>query len=119
MRQAVEALFAPDGAVMLAGSSVDAMLKEKGYKDGSVYKRIEAAVGDGLLTKDMGEWAHAVRLSSNSPRHADLEAPHATREEAEAAIEFVRALAQFLFVLPARVARGKAAADKSVAEANG
>lgn len=110
MRQALEALGAPDGAVMLAGSAVDAMLKEKGYQDGSVHSRIERAVKDNVLTADMGAWAHEVRLAANAPRHADRESPHATKQEALAALEFTRALAQFLFILPARVERGKQAA---------
>lgn len=111
MRQAHDSLFAPDGAVMLAGSAVDAMLKDKGLSQGSVYKRIEEAVTANLLTPEMGEWAHAVRLAANSPRHADLDEPHATREEAEATLEFVNALGQFLYVLPERIRKGKAAAS--------
>ena len=115
--QAVEALAAPDGAVMLAGSAVDAMLKEKGLTEGSVYSRIEKAVETHLLTPAMGEWAHAVRLSANNPRHADLAEPHATAEEARATIEFAKALGQFLFVLPAKIARGKEAAEKAKSDA--
>ncbi|WP_252364930.1 DUF4145 domain-containing protein [Sphingobium yanoikuyae] len=87
------------------------MLKEKGYKDGSVYQRIEKAVADHVLTADMGKWAHAVRLQANQPRHADLDAPHASKEEARQAVEFVKALGDFLFVLPARIASGTQAAE--------
>jgi hypothetical protein len=111
LRQASESLSAPDGAVMLAGSAVDAMLKAKGLAGGSVFDRINAAVAGHLLTPEMGEWAHAVRISSNNPRHADEDDPHATAEDAKKVIEFAEALAQFLFVLPARVARGKQAAE--------
>ena len=113
MKQATEAIGTPDGAVMLAGSAVDAMLKEKGLANGSVYKRIQDAVQSNLLTEAMGEWAHSVRLAANSPRHADLDEPHASRDEAKASIEFARALGQFLFVLPARIERGKEAAKRA------
>jgi hypothetical protein len=113
MRQAVESLAVPDGAVMLAGSAVDSMLKAKGLTDGSVYSRINKAVEEHLLTPAMGEWAHTVRLSSNNPRHADVDDPHATVEQARAVVDFARALGQFLFVLPARIARGKEAATKA------
>ena len=111
LQQAIDAIHAPDGSVMLAGSAVDAMLKDKGYKDGSVYGRIQNAVEDHLLTKEMGEWAHAVRLQANQPRHADEEDPHATIEEARQAMEFAKALGEFLFVLPARIASGTQAAE--------
>ncbi len=39
---------------MLAASAVDAMLKSKGKKEGSLYKRIEDAVAEHLITGDMG-----------------------------------------------------------------
>ena len=117
LSQALSTIHAPDGAVMLAGSAIDAMLKIKGLKDGSVYARIEKAVEDGILTKDMSKWAHAVRLESNKPRHADLDEPHATKEQALLVLEFAKALGDFLFVLPARVAAGvKAAQELSPAE---
>lgn len=118
MEQAVDTLHAPDAAVMLAGSAVDAMLKEKELNHGSVYVRIEKAVKEHLLTREMGEWAHSVRLSANSPRHADIDAPHASAEEASASLDFTKALGLFLFVLPARVKRGKEAAEQAADKAS-
>lgn len=112
-RQGLNAVGAPDAAVMVAGSSVDAMLKDKGYEEGSVYARINEAVEDRVLTPDMGEWAHSVRLAANNPRHADLSSPHATFDEAKAALEFVRSLGLFLYVLPAQVRRGKEQAKQA------
>ena len=109
LEQAISSLNAPDGAVMLAGSAIDSMLKIKGYVEGSVYQRIEKAVGDNVLTIEMREWAHAVRLESNKPRHADLDEPHSSRQLAEQTIGFAQALGEYLFALPARIERGKAA----------
>jgi hypothetical protein len=37
LRQSIDSIHAPAGAVMLAASSVDAMLKEKNYTEGSLY----------------------------------------------------------------------------------
>lgn len=113
LEQALQSLHVPDGAVMLANSAVDAMLKNKGLKDGSVYMRIDQAVKDNILTQDMAEWAHKVRLDSNKPRHADEEMPHATESEARQSVEFAQALAYFLFELTARIARGKEQAGKA------
>ena len=112
IEQAIASKDAPDGAVMLAGSAVDSMLKKKGFLKGSLYERIDQAVSDHILTIEMGEWAHEVRLGSNRPRHADIDSPHATSDDAIQSIAFVKALAEFMFVLPARVKRGKAAAMK-------
>jgi hypothetical protein len=114
LQQALNSLSAPDGAIMLAGSAIDAMLKLKGYTEGSVYSRIEKAVKDHVLTEDMSKWAHAVRLESNKPRHADLEEPHGTKEQAELTIKFAQALGEFLFVLPARIAKGTEESERAV-----
>ncbi len=109
LKQAMAAVHAPDGAVMLAGSAVDAMLKAKKLTDGSVYARIDEAVKQGILTGDMGEWAHSVRLGANRPRHADDHDPHTSEEEARQAIDFVFTLGRVLFTLPAAIERGKVA----------
>lgn len=104
LEQAIGSVHAPDGAAMLAGSAVDAMLKAKDLNKGSVYKRIDQAVEQHILTKEMGDWAHDVRLGSNRPRHADNDDPHVTTNEARQAIEFAKTLGTVLFVLPNKIA---------------
>jgi hypothetical protein len=107
LRQAVESRHAPAGSVVLCASSVDAMLKSKGYKDGTLNSRIRSAAADHLITPEMAEWAHEVRLDANDNRHADESAPLPTDADALRCIDFARALGEFLFVLPDRVARGR------------
>lgn len=104
--QATETLHAPAGSQMLSASAVDAMLKEKGYADGVLNTRIKKAAEDHLITPEMEKWAHQVRLEANYQRHADQNAPLPTEEEARQTLEFAKALAEFLFVLPSRVTRG-------------
>jgi hypothetical protein len=105
LQQALESKHAPDGALMLAASAIDAMLKDKGYSAGSLYSRIKEAREAGLLTPDMEAWAHEIRLSANEPRHADEQFDGATSEDAEQILAFAKALAEYLYVLPARVKR--------------
>jgi len=106
LEQAINSLHAPSGAKMLCASSVDAMLKEKGYKDGSLFTRINLAKENHLITEDMALWAHEVRLEANDERHADEENELPNQEQAERMLEFTKALAEFLFVLPSKVKRG-------------
>jgi hypothetical protein len=113
LQQAFRTLHAPDAAAVMAGSAVDAMLKELGYTEGSVYVRINKAVEDHALTKSMGDWAHEVRLGANRPRHADNERPHVSAEEAKQSVEFAEALGLFLFVLTKRIERGTEDAKKA------
>ncbi|MGC1274788.1 MAG: DUF4145 domain-containing protein [Planctomycetaceae bacterium] len=107
LEQAIGSLHAPAGAVMLAASSIDAMLKDMGYKEGSLYKRIDKAATEHLITREMAAWAHEIRLDANDQRHADEDADLPSAADAAKATEFALALAQFLFVLPARVERGR------------
>lgn len=106
LSQALDSLHAPAGAVMLAASSIDSMLKEKGYKEGSLNKRIEEAAATHLITEGMKEWAHKVRLGANEQRHSDENASLPSVDEARNLIDFAKALGEFLFVLPALVKKG-------------
>ena len=104
--QAIDSIKSPSGAVILAASAVDAMLKAKNLKTGKLYDRINQAVTQKLLTPAMAEWAHDVRLDANDERHSDEDAPLPGLQDAARCVEFALALAQFMFVLPARVQRG-------------
>lgn len=106
LQQAIASIHAPAGAVMLAASSVDSMLKEKGYVEGSLYTRIQNAVNDNLITPEMASWAHEVRLDANDQRHSDTEAELPTPEDAQRVIDFAKAFGEYLFVLPAKITRG-------------
>jgi hypothetical protein len=110
LQQAIASIHAPAGAVMLTASAVDSMLKEKGLKTGSLYKRIDQASTEHLITPEMAAWAHEVRLEANDQRHADEEAVLPNEADARKVVDFAMALAQFLFVLPSRVAQGRAKA---------
>jgi hypothetical protein len=58
----------------------------------------------------MARWAHNVRLDANDERHADENAPFPEIEDAQRCLDFAMALAEILFMLPARVTRGIQAA---------
>jgi hypothetical protein len=107
LTQARETLASPAASVLMSAAAVDAMLKERGYRDGNLYSRIEKAETDGVLTRDMAAWAHDIRLDANDERHADHDASAKTGEDAARCLEFADALADLLFVLPARVRRGR------------
>ncbi len=118
LRQALNSLDTPAGSVILSASAVDAMLKAKSYKDGSLYSRIEKAADDHLITAEMADWAHEVRLDANDQRHADEQSPFPTHDDATKNLDFALALAQFLFVLPSRVEHGLARAKRDAEAKN-
>ena len=106
LRQARDLLGQPTGSVMLSASAVDAMLKEKGLKEGRLYERIHDAVEQHLISENVAQWAHQVGLDPNDPRYADERASMPGLEDARWCLEFALTLADLLFVLPGRVTRG-------------
>ena len=106
LQQAIDSLHSPAGSVMLSASSIDAMLKDKGYKEGSLNSRIDKAADNHLITSEMAKWAHQVRLDANDQRHADDSVLLPTEEDAQRVIDFSLAFAQYLFVLPSMVHKG-------------
>jgi hypothetical protein len=99
LRQAQETLGWPKGSLALCAAGVDSMLKQRGFKDGSVKARIDQAAKEHVITADMVKWAHQVRLDA-------AELGHAAEGDAERCLNFALALAEVLYVLPARVTRG-------------
>ncbi|MDP6714134.1 MAG: DUF4145 domain-containing protein [SAR202 cluster bacterium] len=106
LKQALDSISAPAASIIVAASSVDSMLKAKGYKTGSLDSRIKKAAEDHLLTDEMKRWAEQVKVDANYQRHADDSEPLPDQRDAELVIEFAQALGEFLFVLPDRVTRG-------------
>jgi hypothetical protein len=109
LQQALDTVHAPAGSVMLAASAVDAMLKAKGKRDGSLYSRIASAAEEHMITPEMAQWAHEVRLDANDQRHSDEDSALPSEDDAKRAIGFAASLGDFLFVLPAKVASGRRA----------
>lgn len=103
LSQARTTLASPDASVVMSASAIDAMLKDHGLRDGSLYSRIDQAVSNGTLTKGMAKWANRVRLDANSTRHADDNTPHMSIEDARRAFDFAEALGDFLYVLPSKM----------------
>lgn len=108
LKQAIETLGSPDASIMTSASALDMMLQEHDLNAGTLHERINKAAEQHLITEDMANWGHHVRLEANDSRHPETEKTASTQEDAEQSLEFVLALAEILFVLPARVTRGLA-----------
>jgi len=105
LTQAYNSIRAPAGAIMLAASSVDAMLKTQKYTGDGLVSRVEKAAENGIVPQDLVTWAHQVRLESNDdPGDAGFKMP--TQKEARQVIDFALVLAEFMFVLPKKMKQG-------------
>jgi hypothetical protein len=105
--EAINTKNSPSASCISSASSVDAMLKSIGYTEGKLFPRIEKAAKDHKITAEMAVWAHEVRMDANDERHADLNSELPTTDDAQKSADFALALAEYLFVLPAKVERRK------------
>lgn len=112
LQQAINSVNSPSGAVMLCACSVDAMLKELGFSEGSLYSRINKSCEKGIITKEMSTWAHQIRLDANDQRHVDEDSTLPSLEDASNSIEFTKILAEILFVIPAKISSGIRSSSK-------
>jgi hypothetical protein len=115
--QAVSSLNAPAGAVMLAASSVSAMLKEVGYSEGSLFSRLEQAADDKVISEDMVQWASWVGLDKEEDDDEGDEALPTT-EDAHRLLEFAKIMGEWLFAFPERIKLGIKHASESPEESD-
>ena len=90
-----------EGIVEAKGSpEAQGILASRG--PGKIAKAIDQMVADGDLTKELGEWAHEVRLVGNEGGHWDpLDA--VTADDANSLSNLVSGLFDYLFILPANL----------------
>ncbi len=112
LQEAIDTIHSPTASIIVCAGAVDAMLKEKGLKDGTLYARIQQARENHLITPEMATWAHQVRMDANDERHVDDAALIPTSDDALKAIAFTKALAELLFVLPTKVSAGLQASSQ-------
>ena len=104
----------PKSRVVMAASALDAILNDKGYTadhvannfncKGDLYNRIKEAANAGIITQDMADWAHTIRLLANGQRH--ISAKHYTNvtvDEADEVFEYLMTIVQILFTIPNKV----------------
>jgi len=86
--------------------SLDVATREKapGAAGKTLVKRIDALAVDGLITTDMRDWAHEIRLGGNEAAHEDepFEAADADR-----LYKFTDAFLRYAYTLPALVKANK------------
>jgi hypothetical protein len=92
-----------DTAVMLCRKVLDIatrILLGDESKDEKLVKRISMLHGKEIITEQMKDWAHIVRIDSNGAVHSDEEF---TKEEAEEMLGFTEVFLIYSFTLPAMV----------------
>ena len=109
LQSANDARRAPVACAAAAVKAVEAMMAEVGYRARrhSLRKRIDQAVEDLILPKLMGDLAHEVREIGNETHTDDDPEPITTQADADRALKFANLLAEYLFQLPAQIAKAR------------
>jgi hypothetical protein len=98
---------APSASIIQTQRAVELMLHEKGVTVGKkiVFNdKIKEAADKQIIIPAMVDWANEIRWAATDERHLNVD--DATPDDAQQCVEFALALAQNLFVLPARITRG-------------
>lgn len=86
--------------------STQQLLGEDSKKFGNIRDRIDALAQRGLLTPDLKDWAHQIRLGGNDAAHD--EDPY-TKDEAEDLLGFAELYLTYVYTLPGRLKARKQA----------
>ena len=94
-----------DAAGAMFRKSLDIALRMK-FPDveGSLKQRIDRAAKQHMLTEDLAEWSHRIRLGGNTAIHEDR--PY-TQEEAQHLQVFCDLVLRYLFTLPGMLAKAR------------
>lgn len=114
LQDANDARKTPVACTAAAVRAVEAMLAEEGYckRSMSLKKRIDTAVDARALPPAMGDWANEVREIGRETHTDESPAPLPKERDAKHALLFANTLAQYLFVLPARISKARKPAKK-------
>lgn len=84
--------------------STKMLLGDEAKKYNNIQGCIDAVATKGIITRDLKEWAHQIRLGGNEAAHA--EAPY-EKEEAEDLLSFTELYLTYVYTLPGQLAARK------------
>ena len=113
----------PRGAVALARAVVESVAKDKGIHKGHLQLKIDALHQKSLISSNLKEAAHEIRVAGNEAAHGDLVAEQLRIEDAGIVISFMDNILDQVYQGPASVEsmrqRRKQREAKSNAEPTG
>lgn len=94
------------GAAALARRTVELICLDKGAdKDKKLYQQIDELFRNGVITKDIQEWAHEVRFLGNDAAHPSKNM--VSEDDAKDILDLLDSLCEVLYVAPAKAAERK------------
>lgn len=94
------------GAAALARRTVQLICLDKGAdKSKKLYQQIDELFSNGVITKDIQEWAHEVRFLGNDAAHPNKDI--VSGDDARDILDLLESLCEVLYVAPAKAAERK------------
>lgn len=100
LKQAVDSLHAPCGAILLAARAIDIMIADKGLKRGKLYTRLKSAAENNFISEEMASWGQEVQLDPIFRLDAKSDSKLPDEKDARNTVNFALALAECLFLQP-------------------
>lgn len=99
-------------AILMARSALQRAVRKLGGEGKSLYDELDSLVSRGIITKQLGENAHEVRLTGNDVAHPE-DMSEVTKEDADDSLAFLDDFLRTTFAIPERQRRRKEARDKT------
>lgn len=94
-------------SVVMCRRALQTSVIGKGASKGHLIDQIDELCTKGIITEDIKNWAHEIRLTGNIGAHPDgLE--NVTPEDAEDLIKFMEEYLNYVYIMPAKVAAKRA-----------
>ena len=94
------------GAAALARRTVQLICVDKGADSKKTLRdQIDQLLADGVITKDIQEWAHEVRFLGNDAAHPNKNT--VSQDDAKDILDLLESLCEVLYVAPAKAAERK------------
>jgi len=104
------------GTAVMARRALQGVCLDKGAKKEDVLQsQIDWMLKEGIITKDLGEWAHEVRFVGNDAAHPSKpgEDKPVTKEDAEDILQLVEQFVKVLYIAPAIAEERRKLREKS------
>lgn len=104
-------------SVVMCRRALQNSVIDKGAKKGRLVDQIDELYGSQIITKDIKDWAHEIRLTGNIGAHPDEDGlQDVTQEDADELIKFMEEYLNYVYIMPAKVAKKRAKKIKEKAE---
>jgi hypothetical protein len=94
-------------SAVMSRRALEAIASEKGEVTGNLFQKIKNLTNNGVLDKNLGEWATEIRLIGNSGAHHDP-IDDVNKEDANQILLFIEELIKYLYIMPAEIQKRRA-----------